>query len=74
MPFLVFEICREIIYHLRLFPQDQTSGLEPDATTDQNCILISSSRRYYFNDNFCDATFAPLCEAPLEAHSYDASV
>ena len=59
----------DIIYPFRLFPQDQTSGLEPDGGTAYNCIYLSSVYGYHFADNNCDYAAAALCEAPLEALS-----
>ena len=58
-----------MIYYLRLFPQNQTSGLKPDGGTDYNCIYLLSSNGYHFFDAPCDWTRAPLCEAPREAQS-----
>ena len=63
----LLNVSYDIIYHLRLFPQDQTGGLEPTGGTDYNCIFLSSALGYYFADTYCDTLFAPLCEAPREA-------
>ena len=67
MTLFLINVSCDIIYHLRLFPQDQTAGLEPDGGTDYNCIYLLSSYGYHFSDYSCDATRAPLCEAPREA-------
>ena len=68
MTLFLINVSCDIIYHLRLFPQDQTGGLEPDGRTDYNCIYLRSGFGYHFADGSCDsATVAPLCEAPREA-------
>ena len=69
MTLFLLNVSDAIIYHLRLLPQDQASGLEPDGNTSQNCIYLHGGLRYYFNDMGCEYTRPPLCEAPLEALS-----
>ena len=67
MTLFLINVSCDIIYHLRLFPQDQTGGLEPDGDTANNCIYLNSGYGYHFADLSCDSTSAPLCEAPREA-------
>ena len=66
MTLFLINVSCDIIYHLRLFPQDQTDGLEPTGGTE-NCVILGNARGYHFFDNPCDVTRAPLCEAPREA-------
>ena len=62
-----------VSYHLGLFPQDQTGGLEPTGSTTYNCIILNSFYEYHFDDTYCyypdpgHYLRAPLCEAPREA-------
>ena len=69
MTLFLINVSCDIIYHLRLFLQDQTGGLEPDGVTSENCIILWSGYEYHFTDISCDHTAAPLCEAPREAQS-----
>ena len=72
MTLFSLNVSYDIIYHLRLFPQNQTSGLQPTGG-DQDCILLDIASlvapQYHFNDVYCHIHYAPLCEAPLLALS-----
>ena len=69
MTLFLLNMSYDIIYHLRLFPQDQTGGLEPDGDTANNCMYLHSGFGYHFADYPCDYAAAPLCEAPRESQS-----
>ena len=67
MTLFLINVSCDIIYHLRLFPQNQTAGLEPTGGTDYNCMYLRSALGHHFCDYSCDYTASPLCEAPREA-------
>ena len=67
MTLFLLNMSYDIIYYLRLFPQDQFGGLLPNGGRDQNCIYLYGNRGYHFDDAVCDLTLAALCEAPREA-------
>ena len=63
MTLFSWNVSYDIIYHSWLFPQYQTSGLEPDGGTNYNCIYLLSNYGHHFADTSCGYTRPPLCEA-----------